>query len=558
MNARTACTVIGVEGTLSWLPANSRWLNLRPSRFVRGMKLKAHAILSGALLPILLLSSGAAFAQVPIPDRDVQPEVRVTSAESSAMVLRRRLPSGAPKADSLSVAVGLWIGDGRVRWRTAVPAGASASSASPLRSYALILWDVDSPASPPSVLYLHVATDGATSLGGRLFLSTNRGGPRSLSHPGLWQSLGVGGQILVNSRGPEAEFSIPLALMQELFPSGVLADVRILLRDGALYSYGPVGSWFEPPDETRATRVIWPATATVVVGYGAQLKSIAAANGALPVAAGVQLWALSTNPLPLDPSPVESRSALASADQLRDRGDKDAAIAVFKQVVESTSPIDLAWQEAMLQLQSRHLDDGELPEALDVGLRTIEAEGIEEGVAITAFRTLAVTFLKAGIELSATDPSTAALKSRFLLAVADGSYRAAFGADLLILQGQLRDAVLLLESVRDNPYASRPVRANALYRLAQLNAQSGNWREALELVERIQVEVPIDIRLRGAALALLSDGLAAGSADSGDLRSSAAKLHANLETDMRRASARYFSGVLGAAGSDSVSVPKED
>jgi hypothetical protein len=505
-------------------------------------------------LRIVLVASGflAAAAElraVPQQSLPVQPqeqEVRVLSANGSAVILAGRDRSGGAVEGQPPATVLLDASAGQIRFRVQAPRIGTERQF----RLALIFWNGGAPPyPPPSVLYATAAADGVPTLSGRVFLGASDGDPRLVRSAGVWRSLGA----RAGTGGPVLELSVPLSTIGDLCPNGVLLDLR-LQTSGALYSYGPAASWFEPPEPTRSLRLKWEPAGARSGSAGSPVRLLAASLGALPVQRGSQLWALSNKALPLDQGPCGGCAEAVRSRELVGQGEISELIGRLRQLASSLDSTDLGWQQAMLELQSTHLDTGRLDDSIEAGLQILEADGTWEGTVVRALRTLAAALMKAKVRLAGNDARAATLKSRFFKAVSDRNFRAAYGADLLMLQELFEDASVLLESVRASGFARPAVRAHAMYRLEQLSARTPDWRRALSLAEQIQVEVPFDIVLRGASLTLLSPSLTQTRATAGDLSMRLDELHANLKAGSQAACLRYFA----AAPSCPVCVSKEE
>ena len=524
------------------------------------MTLSRHTMLLQvlAVLAVVPIFAAGLHAQVAIRPDLRQLEVHAPVPEGTPVSLARRERSGAAREGAPGAAAVLSISSSEMLWRVLVPAADENSGPPRSLRLALMLWNGEpSVHPPPSVLYLRAGPNGVASLSGRALLGASLGKPRLVRLPALWPRLGVGGRVLRETGQSVMELSIPLAAVRELCPSSALVDVR-LQSDDALYSYGATASWFDPPDASRALRVTWGSAVGGSVISSQALKLPLESLASLPVEAGPQLWALSSQLLPLDQGPCGACGEVARTRALVRQGKADAAIDPLRQIVESSSPADLAWQEGSLELQAAYLAAGRPADSLETGLRILEAEGIWDGAVIRALRTLAAACLKARVKFGAADSINPGLKARFLRAVADRNSRAAYGADFLILQGLPREAAGLLANVQANPFASRAARAHALFRLEQLSARSGDWRQAVALAEQIQTEAPLDIRLRGASLTMLSQGLGSEPVEAPELWARMDAIRADLMVDSEAICTRYFSAGRHPVGCCPVRISKEE
>ena len=367
-----------------------------------------------------------------------------------------------------------------------------------------MLWDPASLESPPTIIYLHPNEKQPASVSGRLVMPPRLGGPLNLNVALLEEPLGVSGLLLTHPETPVLEIGLPLALIQTLFPAGVLADARVLLQNGALLSTASAGSWYDAPDAARAAFVHLWSSGPAENQYGILLKSLAGLAGVAsePVA---QSAAWTSHSLSLDPAPDSHQVIYEQANALRIAGDEPAALNILWQTQLSGSPISLGWQESLLELQTTFLQSGDAKQSIETGFDLIERDGLESGVVLRAVRMLAQAFSLAQIRLDSSLPDSTHLKERLLRSLADRSIKATYGADLFLLHNQVHDAISLLESVRANPFAPAAARAMALYRSAQINLNSGDWRHVLHLVEQIQDEAPAGLQIRGHSLALLDE-----------------------------------------------------
>lgn len=456
-------------------------------------------------------------------------------ASGAPMTLQRRSNTGAPIPGAPALPTGIVVTENRLLFRAVFPINGLAASAQVVRSCALMLWSAEAFDAPPTILYLHSNEGQPASIAGRVFLPHRVGGPLNVSRSTLSGSLGVGGQILSQSGAPEIEISIPLPLMQALFPAGVLLDARILMQDGALLSAGAAGSWFDPPDASRAIPLRIQARAVAATRYVNLLRSLAEQAGG-PVSAAMAQKAVTPDiPLPLDPSPDPYREQFLKAKALRESGDETGEIAILRQIQPSAAPDSLAWQEAMLDLQRALFETGDAAQSIETCLGLVERDGLESGVALLAFRTLAPALAQARIKLDPLAPESARLRDRLIRAASDSSFKATYAADLLLLHDQLPDAMALLESVRNNPFAPTATRAAAMFRLAQLKLNSGEWKAVLHLVEQIQGESPGDTRLRGHSLDLLDAVPVQDATDASELQARREELSRRLAADTAKA-----------------------
>lgn len=452
-------------------------------------------------------------------------------AWGAPMTLHSRSSTGAPIPGALALPAGIVVTENRMLFRAVFPINGLSTAAQVVRSCALMLWSAEALDAHPTILYLHANEGQPASIPGRVFLPHQLGGPLNVSQSNLSGSLGVDGRIFTHSGAPGIELSIPLPLMQALFPNGVVADARILLRDGALLSAGAAGSWFDPPDASRAVPLRIPEPGVEATRYANLLRSLAEQAGGPVSAAVVQKAVTPDIPLPLDPSPDPYREQFLKAKALRESGDETGAIAILWQIQPSAAPESLAWQEAMLDLQRALFETGDAAQSIETGLGLVERDGLESGVVLRAFRTLAPALAQARIQLDLLAPETVRLRERLIRAASDSSFKATYAADLLLLHDQLPDAMALLESVRNNPFAPTATRAAALFRLAQLKLNAGEWKAVLHLVERIQDEASGDTRLRGHSLALLDAIPVQDSTDASDLQARREELSRRLAAD---------------------------
>ncbi|MEN6536980.1 MAG: hypothetical protein ABFD89_25220 [Bryobacteraceae bacterium] len=357
--------------------------------------------------------------------------------------------------------------------------------------------------------------------------------------------------------GASLVISIPLDVIGGLCPNGVLLDAR-LQTGGAIYSYGAAASWFEPPEPTRALQVKWESAVGDSGSTSTPVKALADSLDALPVQRGPQLWAYSRKPLPLDQGSCSGCVEVAQITKLVGRSDAPGLISQLEPLASSLDQADLAWQQAMLGLQSAYLEAGRLDDSIEAGLRILEEDGTWEDPAIRSLRMLAMALMKAKVRLAGSDTRSTALKARFLKSVSDRNFRAAYGADLLMLQQLFEDASVLLESVRTSGSARPPVRAHAMFRLQQLSARSLDWPQALNLAEQIQAEVPFDIVLRGSSVTLLSPWMTQARASGGDLSARLDELQANLKASSQSVCQRHFPAGSTPSGSCPVCLSKEE
>ncbi len=385
------------------------------------------------------------------------------SLQSGAQMLRlpQRDRSGSADLAEPPATVTIETAGGQMLFRVRTPETGGAAVASPSLRLAVMLWNRGAPAvAPPSVLFVKSAPGEDASLAGRIFLDASLGGPRLVRSGGTWQKLGASASAAWDSQGTLVSLSVPLSSLAGLCPDGVLLDVRVQ-RNGVLYSHGAAASWFEPPDPARAV-----ALDRVISGSSASpVQALAASLSPLPVSPGPQLSVYARKPLPLDQEYCVGCEEVSLARELARTGNTTAAIERLQQLVAASVPAELVWQEAMLELQSAWLESGRLEDSIDAGLRLLEAGGTWDATAIPALRTLATALHKAGIKLAQDGGGGKAFLDRFLKAVADANFRAAYGADLLILQHMLPEAYALLETVVGNDSAPVAVKAHALLRL---------------------------------------------------------------------------------------------
>jgi hypothetical protein len=407
-----------------------------------------------------------------------------------------------------------------------------------------MLWDAASLESPPTIIYLHPNEKQPASVSGRLVVPPRLGGPLTLNLALLKERLGVDGLLITDSGPTVFEISLPLSLIQTVFPAGVLADARILLQNGALLSAAAASAWFDAPDFARASFVhLWPS-APAESQYGILLKSLAGLAGGVAAESEVQSAAWTGHPLSLDPAPDSSQTAFEQASALRIAGDEPAALNILWQTQLSGSPISLGWQESLLELQTTFLQSGDAKQSIETGFDLIERDGLESGVVLRAVRMLAQAFSLAQIRLDSSLPDSTHLKERLLRSLADRSIKATYGADLFLLHNQVHDAISLLESVRANPFAPAAARAMALYRSAQINLNSGDWRHVLHLVEQIQDEAPAGLQIRGHSLALLDEFSLQDPVHLSELAARRESMAAKFAEDTRKA-ARQRANVSG-------------
>lgn len=365
---------------------------------------------------------------------------------------------------------------------------------------AVMLWNAGPPPyAPASVLSAARDRMHVPSLGGRIFLSVSEGAPRFVGSTGVWERLGV----RLDMTAEEWSVRIPLTTIADLCPDGVLFDVRVQ-SGGKLYSYGPSASWFDPPEPARAVAIDRLQSIDRVKRPSAAMRALVGELKAVPVVRGPQLWALSHNPLPLGQHYCALCAELAGAIRTRERDGPAFPADVIERLALRAAPTDLAWQESMLEVQSVRLETGDFDGSLDVGFRILEADGISAGTALRAVRALAAGLLRARISLRDTNARSADVKSRLINAVSDRNFRAAYGADLLIMHEGVGAATALLESVRSNGNAASAARAHAVFRLEQLAVFAGDWPRALDLAREVEAEAPYDVVLRGASLTALS------------------------------------------------------
>ncbi len=481
----------------------------------------------------------------------IQPrEVRVLAAKNNEVVLARRDRTGAAAEGRLSATALLAAAEGQLRVQVQAPQLGDETQF----TFALILWDDgEPPYLEPSVLYATARADETPSLDGRVFLGAAEGVPRIVSSRDVWQSLGA----RAGTAGSSLVVSIPLNVIGGLCPNGLLLDAR-LQTGGAIYSYGPSASWFEPPEPTRALRVKWDSVADDSASTGAPVKALADSLAGLPIQRGPQLWEYSRKPLPLDQDFCGKCVEVARSLEVAGHDEASGLNGKLERLASSLHPEDLAWQQAMLGLQSTCLDADLMENSVEAGLRILEADGTSEATVVRSLRMLATALMKANVRLAGSDERSIALKPRFLKAASDRNFRAAYGADLLMLQQLFEDASVLLESVRTSGSARPAVRAHAMFRLQQLSARSLDWPQALNLAEQIQAEVPFDIVLRGSSLQLLSPWMKDARASGGDLSARLNELHANLKATVEAVCRRYFPAGSTPSGSCPVCVAKEE
>lgn len=497
-------------------------------------------------LILLILVSVAQAQEAPLVHSK---EVRTLTGSADPLVLYARDRSGHPRKGERPATLVLTATESEMRFHVEVSPTRNQTVSPPL-TLALIFWDKKATPAPPNVLYAASAPGGETTLSGRVFLAASQGGPHLVRSTDVWQRLGTSASARWDGQTASVNLSLPLAVVAGLCPTGMLLDMRVQM-DGALYSHGAAGTWFEAPDPERSAEMRWESAADLAP-HCSRCPVQAALEPLLsqrPAQAGPQLWSLLRKPPPLD-RVCRKCDEVSRAKELARRGAATAAIEALQPVVSSLSPADPGWQEAMLELQRACLETGCLEKSIETGLRILEADGPWEATVVPALRTLAAALAKAGLKLDGEDPKSAALKLRFLQAVADRNFRAAYGADLLILQDMPGDATVLLEGVTANRFAPAAVRAYALFRLEQLSVHSQDWPRALALAERIQTEVPFDIPLRGASLTLLgrSGQFGTGPGPAGeDPGARLAAAGAKLNADRRAICARYFTDAAGAA-----------
>lgn len=520
------------SGFLGRCPTASTRIPCRGSAFARiGIPL----VQCGLLLCAQLV------AQVPDP----LPQGGAIQAVSAPMVLLQRSPSGAPIPGAIALQAEFFAREARLLWRAALSTAALGAQSPNVRSCALMLWDPASLESPPTIIYLHPNEKQPASVSGRLVMPPRLGGPLNLNVALLEEPLGVSGLLLTHPETPVLEIGLPLALIQTLFPAGVLADARVLLQNGALLSTASAGSWYDAPDAARAAFVHLWSSGPAENQYGILLKSLAGLAGVAsePLA---QSAAWTGHPLSLDPAPDSSQTAFEQANALRIAGDEPAALNILWQTQLSGSPISLGWQESLLELQTTFLQSGDAKQSIETGFDLIERDGLESGVVLRAVRMLAQAFSLAQIRLDSSLPDSTHLKERLLRSLADRSIKATYGADLLLLHNQVHDAISLLESVRANPFAPAAARAMALYRLAQINFNSGDWRHVLHLVEQIQDEAPAGLQIRGHSLALLDEISLQDPVHLSELTARRESMAAKFAEDTRKA-ARQRANVSGVS-----------
>jgi len=472
------------------------------------------------------------------------------AANNNEVILARRDRTGGAAEGRLSATALLTTAEGQMRIQVQAPQPGDERQF----TFALILWDDGAPPHlEPSVLYTTAGADEIPSLGGRVFLGAAEGHPRIVSFRDVWQSLGA----RAGTVGSSLVVSIPLDVIGDLCPNGVLLDAR-LQKSGAIYTYGPAASWFEPPEPTRGLRVKWDSVAVHPGSAGSQVRLLADSLGDLPVQRGPQLWEYSRKPLPLDQDFCSKCVEVARSLEMAGHAEASGLIGKLELLASSLDPADLAWQQAMLGLQSTCLDAGRSDDSVEAGLRILEADGTSEATVVRSLRMLATALMKANVRLAGSDERSIALKPRFLKAASDRSFRAAYGADLLILQQLFEDASVLLESVRTSVSARPAVRAHAMFRLQQLSAGSLDWPQVLKLAEEIQAEVPFDIVLRGSSLRLLSPWMKHARATAPDLAARLDKLYANLKATVEVVCRRYFPAGSTPSGSCPVCVTREE
>jgi hypothetical protein len=384
----------------------------------------------------------------------------------------------------------------------------SGSRATEPLKIAVIIWNRGTqPLAPPSVAFVNAAPGAPPSLGGRVLAIAAQGGPRFLRSAGVWQTLGLSATAAWDAQGSAVALNIPIAALNELCPDGFLLDVRVL--DGQrLYSYGPAANWAEPPDPARAFvfDVERPLAGSSPTG---RLAALVVDAGACPTQPGPQLWTLSRQPLPLEIGICEECPAVDQARELLDRGETAAAI--------------------------------------ESSLGMIEANGVSDAALVPALRVLARSLSKGKIQLTDSAGAGPGTRLRFLKAVQDANSRAAYGADLLILQGMVPEVRALLEEVLANAAAPAAVKAYALLRLEQISSETGDWPAALDFAERLPAEAPFDHALRETSLSLLTPD---GAPDKlpADWETRVGTLRSTLITARQAICQRYFDAAIASGG----------
>jgi len=444
------------------------------------------------LVPVTLGAAAAIALLAPFPN------AAALSLESGSQTISLPQRTRSGNVDSMqqpASALLKVVGEQLLIEVTVPDAGAVPAGSPPLR-LAVLLWNRDDPTvSPPSVLFVRAEAGAAWSLAGQVYLDASSGGPRLVRDSGTWQKLGAKASVSWNNSETRIEVAVPLAVVADLCPDGALVDGRVQNR-GALYSYGAAASWFQPPEPSRAVILNSFARSSP----DSPVQEFAASLRPLPINPGPQAWAYARRPLPLEQGDCLACEE-ATEFQGAEGGGAVSAIEKLQHIVETSAPSEYAWQQAMLGLQSALLESGQVENSIETGLSLLEADGPWEGTAVPALRTLTLALNKAGIRLGEGDQGVA-LKSRFLNAVSDRNFRAAYGADLLVLQSALPEARALLETVVENESASAAVIAHALFQLQKTGISSGQGANAVALAERIEATVPLNLRLRQESLDL--------------------------------------------------------
>jgi len=356
----------------------------------------------------------------------------------------------------------------QITFHIRIPDAGGEMISSPSLRLAILIWNKITPRLvPPSVLFLKDSPGEDTMIAGQVFLDAAWGGPRVERSGGTWQKLGASGFVTYDSHCAEAVMSVPLEVFADLFPDGILVDVRVL-NNGVLFSYGAAATWFEPPDSDRA----FPVKVSGSGSSASLVKLLTQSLPALPIDPDSQLRAYALKPLPLDQEYCQVCEDVASASSLAQSGNTSGGMEKLQQLLALLLPTETAWQQGMLAIQSLYLEADRLEDSIETGLRLLEANGIWEAIAVPALRNMAVALEKGRIRLANQGSWENEFKTRFLNAVSDSNCRAAYGADLLILQEALPEAEVLLESVADNDAAPTALKSYVKWRLEQLRAIS--------------------------------------------------------------------------------------
>jgi len=421
-----------------------------------------------------------------------------SAVTARTFLLPARARSGRARDGETPAIASLSLAGSNASFQVRMPGGTDGSGepGEPLR-LALMFWNRGAPPLPAaSVLFLTVPESGSGSLGGAVMAAGTAAGPRLLRSAGVWQSLGAAVQVTWDRQGAMVVVSLPVAALAEIAPDGLLFDARVM-SGGRLFSLAPAASWAEPPDPGRAESISLPGISSSA-GFQGRLAALAAAARPLAGPPGAQLWVWSREPPPLE------------AAQCRECAEASSGGGVIS------------------------------PAQIESSLRILEDDLTAPPAIVSALRNLGRALSGGGIQLR-EDPE---LRARLLAAVRDENGRAAYGADLLLLQEMEAEARILLKEVVANEAAAAAARAHALWRLEQLSAAAGDWAAAVEFAGRLAATAPFDLSLRAASLGLLSlEGEDPASAP--ELGRRVQTLIAAFAAEREGLCGRYFGGVAG-------------